>query len=245
LERLKTEFIANVSHQLRTPLTNIKTYVSLLDKGKPEKFPRYFSVLHYEIDRLARLIQDLLDISRLDAEKTPNPDAAVDLRDFWEMFWPPYEERAERENRVLQVSLPEEVAAKQPMLFLESYQLEKILSRLVENSLAYTSDGGVIQVSVLNQDTNSNILEIQVCDDGPGIPEEERPYIFDRFFRGAQAIESGLSGNGLGLAIVKELLALYGGEITLESDLGPGCCFTIHLPLVRDNLEEGAAEDNV
>lgn len=243
-ERLKTEFIANVSHQLRTPLTNIKTYVSLLGKGRPENFPRYFSVLHYEIDRLARLIQDLLDISRLDAEKAPNPEAAVDLRDFWEMFWPHFEERAEQENRILKVSFPEQEAAKQPILFLESYQLEKILSRLVENSLAYTGDGGLIEVSVLGQDRSTSLFKIKVCDDGPGIPEAERPFIFDRFFRGALAIESGLAGNGLGLAIVKELLVLYGGEITLVSEPGEGSCFTIHLPLVPQDREEGTIKDH-
>lgn len=244
LERLKTEFIANVSHQLRTPLTNIKTYVSLLKKGKPEKFPRYFSVLHDEIDRLARLIQDLLDISRLDAERAPKPDAAVDLLDFWEIFWPQFEERAERENRRLHISFPEDVSANLPILFIESYQLEKILSRLVDNSLTYTSDGGLIQISVLGQDESSNMFKIQVCDDGPGIPEAERPFIFDRFFRGAQAIESGLSGNGLGLAIVKELLLLYGGEITLENEPNEGCCFTLHLPLARPNEKEDTTEND-
>ena len=233
LERLKTEFIANVSHQLRTPLTNIKTYVSLLKKGKPEKFPRYFSVLHYEIDRLARLIQDLLDISRLDAQKAPNPDAAVDLVDFWQEFWPQFEERAERENRTLQISFPSELAAQSPTLFMESFQLEKILSRLVDNGLAYTDEGGQIQVAVLGQPTSNDMLNIQVCDDGPGIPEEERPFIFDRFFRGAEAVDSGTSGNGLGLAIVKELLDLYGGEITLETEPGEGSCFTLSLPLVQ------------
>ncbi len=242
LERLKTEFIANVSHQLRTPLTNIKTYVSLLKKGKPEKFPRYFSVLHNEIDRLARLIQDLLDISRLDAQKAPNSDAAVDLCDFWEMFWPQVEERAERENRRLQISFPDEVAAQVPVLFMESFQLEKIFSRLLDNSLAYTSEGGLIQVSVLGQDVVTNKFKIQICDDGPGIPEAERPFIFDRFFRGAQAVETGLAGNGLGLAIVKELLVLYGGEITLESQPAEGSCFTIHLPLVQRHTEKDSAQ---
>ena len=236
LERLKTEFIANVSHQLRTPLTNIKTYVSLLSKGKPEKFPHYFSVLHHEIDRLARLIQDLLDISRLDAEAPPDPDTAADFCDFWEMFWPPFRERAERENRTLQISLPDDVSAKNPFVFMESYELEKILARLVENSLAYSDEGGVIKVAVDWQD--SDILAIKVCDDGPGIPEAERPFIFDRFFRGTQALEAGLPGNGLGLAIVKELLARYGGSISLESEVGVGSCFTLHLPLVHQSTSD-------
>lgn len=245
LERLKTEFIANVSHQLRTPLTNIKTYVSLLNRGKPEKFPHYFSVLHYEIDRLARLIQDLLDISRLDAEEAPDPDAAVDFCDFWEMFWPAFIERAERENRILRVPLPPEIVQLAPIVFIESYQLEKILSRLVENSLIYSHRGGAIQILVAHNIENSDVLEIKVCDEGPGIPEAERPFIFDRFFRGAQAIESGLPGNGLGLAIVKELLAKYGGEISLESESGNGNCFIVHLPLVHKEGQEPRADEVV
>ncbi|MCB9008443.1 MAG: GAF domain-containing protein [Ardenticatenaceae bacterium] len=240
IERLKTEFIANVSHQLRTPLTNIKTYVSLLSKGRPEKFPRYFSVLHHEIDRLARLIQDLLDISRLDAEVAPDQDAAADFCGFWEMFWPGFIERAERGNRRLQISLPPDVVEKSPLVFMETYQLEKILSRLVENSLLYSHEGSTVQVSVAQQNDQDNRLEIRVCDEGPGIPEAERPFIFDRFFRGAQAIESGAPGNGLGLAIVKELLTQYGGDISVESVSGQGSCFIVHLPLVQPEVSVAA-----
>ncbi len=231
VERLKTEFIANVSHQLRTPLTNIKTYVSLLNKGKPENSPRYFSVLHHEIDRLARLIQDLLDISRLDAEAAPSPEVATDFYDFWELFWSPFTERAVRANRRLHVTLPENVEQGALTVFMESYQLDKVLARLLENALAYSNEGGEIQVSIDRQG-HPALLEIKVCDEGPGIPETERPFIFDRFFRGAAVIESGLPGNGLGLAIVKELLTRYGGDISLESEVGVGSCFTLHLPLV-------------
>lgn len=232
VERLKTKFIANVSHQLRTPLTNIKTYVSLLQKGKPEKFPRYFSVLHFEIDRLARLIQDLLDISRLDAEGPPNPKAAVDFCDFWQIFWPPFKERAERENRILEIILPADVKARSPIVFMETYQLEKLLARLLENALIYSNEGDKVLVTVAWKEANMEMLEIKVCDEGIGVPEAERPFVFDRFFRGAHALESGLPGNGLGLAIARELLERYGGDIFLESNVGVGSCLTLHLPLV-------------
>lgn len=238
LERLKTEFIANVSHQLRTPLTNIKTYVSLLSKGKPEKFPRYFSVLHHEIDRLARLIQDLLDISRLDAEAAPNPDAATDLVDFWEMIWPSFLERAEREERQLKISIGDDVAAARPLVYMETYQMEKLLTRLMDNALTHTNPAGVVQVSIGWQSDEQTVLELRVCDDGPGIPESERPFLFDRFYRGAQAIESGLPGNGLGLAVVKEMLAQYGGTIAVQSEEGIGSCFIAQLPLVKPKTEQ-------
>ncbi|MFZ1395572.1 MAG: GAF domain-containing protein [Candidatus Promineifilaceae bacterium] len=233
LERLKTEFIANVSHQLRTPLTNIKTYVSLLEKGKAENYPRYFSVLHYEIDRLARLIQDLLDISRLDAEAAPHPDAAADFCGVWDLFWSPFVERAERENKTLAFNLPQAVRTMSPKIYMEGYQLEKLLSRLIENSFLYTLEESVIQVQVAWQESMPDFLQVQICDDGPGIPEAERPYIFDRFFRGALAVETGLPGNGLGLAIVRELLGQHGGQISLKSEVGAGSCFTVQLPLLR------------
>jgi PAS domain S-box-containing protein len=233
VERLKTEFIANVSHQLRTPLTNIKTYVSLLNKGRPENFPRYFSVVHFEIDRLARLIQDLLDISRLDAEGAANPDASADFCDVWDMFWSPFLERAEREEKSLLLALPESVRSLAPHIYMESYQVEKILSRLVENGLMYTPTGGQIRVSVAWQEHDPDYLLVEICDNGPGIPELERPFIFDRFFRGADAIEAGLPGNGLGLAIVQELLMQHGGHIALESEVGVGTCFDVKLPLVK------------
>ncbi|WP_420630820.1 GAF domain-containing protein [Candidatus Leptofilum sp.] len=239
LERLKTEFIANVSHQLRTPLTNIKTYVSLLKKGRPDKHPRYFSVLHFEIDRLARLIQDLLDISRLDAETAPNPEASADFCDVWDMFWRPFMERAERESKMLVPSLPNAVRQQTPFVRLESYQLEKILSRLVENALLYTQKGGRIEVRADWVDERGEALQLQVCDNGPGIVEAERPFVFDRFFRGASVVEAGLPGNGLGLAIVRELLAQQGGQISLESTPGERTCFTVHLPLAEPQTNGG------
>ena len=242
VERLKSEFIANVSHQLRTPLTNIKTYVSLLKKGKPENFPRYFSVLHHEIDRLARLIQDLLDISRLDAETAPSREVATDFYDFWELFWPPFAERAERENRRLNVVLPKHGKQGTLTVFMESYQLNKVLSRLLENALTYSNEGGEIQVAI-DEKGHPALLEIKVRDEGPGIPEAERPFIFNRFFRGAAAIEAGLPGNGLGLAIVKELLNHYGGDISLESEVGVGSCFTLHLPLVSPTVNRDSQHD--
>lgn len=235
LERLKTEFIANVSHQLRTPLTNIKTYVSLLSKGKPEKFPRYFSVLHHEIDRLARLIQDLLDISRLDAEGAPNPEAATDLVEFWEPFWPGFFERAAREERQLKISLADDVAAQHPVVFMESYQLEKLLTRLMDNALTHTNPGGTIQIGITWPASAKEGVELRVCDDGPGIPEKERPFLFDRFFRGEKAVEASLPGNGLGLAVVKELLTQYGGSIAVESEEGLGSCFIVQLPLAKQS----------
>lgn len=236
LERLKTEFIANVSHQLRTPLTNIKTYASLLSKGNPEKFPRYFSVLHHEIDRLARLIQDLLDISRLDAEGAPDPNAATDLVAFWGPFWPAIFERAEREDRQLHVTVADDVSASHPQVYMASYQLEKLLTRLMDNALTHTKVGGILRINVGWSTGSTSSLELRICDDGPGIPEEERPFLFDRFYRGARAIEAGLPGNGLGLAVVKELLAQYGGSIAVESELGVGSCFVVQLPLAKQNV---------
>ncbi|GJM39979.1 MAG: hypothetical protein DHS20C20_02610 [Ardenticatenaceae bacterium] len=233
VERLKTEFIANVSHQLRTPLTNIKTYVSLLKKGRPEKFPRYFSVLHFEIDRLARLIQDLLDISRLDAEASPNLDASADFCDVWDIFWDPYVDRAKRENKQLLLNLPQAVRLQMPSVRLETYQLEKVLSRLVENALLYTGEGGRIEVEVNWSGKEKGPLRLRVCDNGLGILQEERPFVFDRFFRGAAVVEAGLPGNGLGLAIVREILVQHGGEISLESEIGKGSCFTVLLPMAN------------
>ena len=126
---------------------------------------------------------------------------------------------------------------------MEAYQLEKILSRLVENSFLYSQEGSRIRVKVAWRDPEMTQLELKVCDEGQGIPEAERPYIFDRFFRGAQAVEAGLPGNGLGLAIVKELLMLYGGEISVESEPGQGSCFTVGLPLVQP--EDETIVDNV
>lgn len=243
IERLKTEFIANASHQLRTPLTSIKTFVSLLEKGKPEKFPRYFSILHTEIDRLAQLIQDLLDISRLDTEISPSPDAVTDFCDFWQEFWHPLVEQAARRNRTLQPSMQQMLVTKAPKIFMEPYHLEKILSRLAANEIAYANENGIIQATAVWHSTdNGNTVMVKISDDGPGIPQNELPFIFDRFYRGSRSVEIGLLGHGLGLAIVKELLAQYGGKIFLESEKGKGSCFTLQFPIKSYNTQISDAD---
>lgn len=226
VERLKTKFVSNVSHELRTPLTNIKTYLTLLERGKDEKRQHYLKVVHHETDRLAGIIQDLLTISRLDAEPgveviTPS-DPLFAINEIFDVF------AAKAESR--QIAFTCEIPYPLPMVRMESRHLEQLLINLVGNAFAYTPKDGAVQI-LADVALNEGMVWIRVVDNGVGIPPDDIPRLFERFFRGQVAEEIGVSGTGLGLAICKEILDRYGGKIEVQSKLGYGSEFTVWLPM--------------
>jgi len=232
VDRLKSEFISNVSHELRTPLTNIKTYISLLERGKPENFPRYFSVIHQETDRLGRLIQDLLDISRLDSEIVPNFDARISSEVLLKRLMREAEERASVKNVAFYYQSPLQYSMKSPDLCMEEHHAERALSNVLDNAFIYTEPGDTITMSVsVDTAASHEYLLVQIQDSGVGIDDEDLPHIFDRFFQGKAAIEKHASGTGLGLAIAREIVTRYGGKIEVQSKVGKGTLFSIWLPI--------------
>ncbi len=232
VERLKAEFIANVTHDLRTPLTNIKTYVSLLQRGKPENHPRYFSVLHQEADRLNLLIQDLLDISRLDAEFTPDPAASTDLTavlaDLEGYFSGSLQERDIR----LVVTLPE---ARIPAIHMGKAHLRKALENLLDNAIKYSPRGGIVRVVVhVPAPPRKDFIEVEISDEGPGVTDAELPRLFERFFRGEAARRGNVPGTGLGLSVARKIVERYGGLVDVTHRKGEGLYFFLWLPLLED-----------
>lgn len=229
VERLKTEFIANVTHDLRTPLTVIKTHISLLERGKPENRPRYFQVMQTETDRLNRMIQDLLDVSRLDAEFTPDPDAATDL-------WPLLNELREyfagsvaEKGMHLVITGDEAVAT---AVHMHHIHLRTILTNVMDNAIKYSPAGGQIDLTVRRQTrANRSFVLVTITDQGPGLSKAEQPLIFDRFYRGEAARTTNISGIGLGLPVAKKIIEPYGGLIEVESEAGAGASFSLWLPL--------------
>ena len=233
LERLKAQFVSNISHDLRTPLTNIKTYISLLERGKAEKKPHYFQVLHQETDRLARLIEHLLDMSRLDAEFELDPQVTTSVKRLWKVLQETYTERARREGVTLYWDAPADSYLIMPRLQMAERHAEKILLHLLDNAFAYTQPGATIIVSVgAETDGAKEIVWFRVKDDGAGIAEADKPFIFDRFYRGGLARDGNVPGTGLGLAIVQRIVDRYDGRIEWDSQLGQGTWFTVWLPAV-------------
>ncbi len=227
LDRMKDRFVSNVSHELRTPITNLNLYLNLLEKGPVEKREKYMATLRREVKRLYQLIEDLLSLSRLDvgsvqANLAPldvNQPAAQLVRDRMAMAG--YQG----------LTLSEELAASLPLAMADEKMLTQVITNLVTNALNYTPPGGqvVVRTAALRFE-DRDWVTITVKDTGHGISPEDQEHLFERFFRGRAAQETGAPGTGLGLAICKEIIDRHQGRITAESSLGEGSEFTVWLP---------------
>lgn len=228
VERLKAEFISNVTHDLRTPLTVIKTHISLLERGKPENHPRYFHVLRQETDRLNRMIQDLLELSRLDAEFTPDPEATTDLwsllNELQDYFGGSV---AEKGLRWVMVGNVATVTA----VHIHQAHLRAILTNVIDNAIKFSPPGGEVRITVQPQTrAGRSFALVTITDQGPGLNQAEQQQIFDRFFRGEAARAANDSGMGLGLPVAKKIIEPYGGLIEVQSKIGAGASFSLWLP---------------
>ncbi|HEX3798106.1 MAG TPA: ATP-binding protein [Verrucomicrobiae bacterium] len=227
LESTRQEFVANVSHELRTPLSLIKGFVeTLLDGAKddPDLATRFLRTIEKHTDRLTYLIEDLLTISRLESGQIVMNLHQVDLREEVDHVIEDLQARAASKKVTLINKLPAELPAR-----ADTDRLQQVLFNLVENAIKYgRSDGNV---TVGGQVNGSNIVELWVTDDGPGIPTESRERIFERFYRVDRARSRDTGGTGLGLAIVKHIVQAHGGEVWVKSELGQGATFFFTLPV--------------
>ncbi len=229
-DQLKTRFVADVSHELRTPLTNIRLYLDLLDKGRTEKFADYLETLHRETSRLIDLIEDLLTVSRLDAGTAEMEPIWIDLNSMAAGL---VEDRRRLVARV-DLSIDFDPQADLPLVRADERMISQVVANLMTNAVNYTAPGGRITVRTDTiADGEKKWARLAVADTGLGIPENELPRLFERFFRGSASRARGVSGTGLGLAICKEILDRHGGRITATSQAGKGSAFTIWLPVQR------------
>ncbi len=232
VDRLKSEFVATVSHELRTPMTSIRGYVQilLLDAAGSlnDEQRRFLETIKENTDRLARLVNDLLDISHLEtghaalALQAITPEAAIaSARDY-------IDNRCRAGGKALHI-----IAATPPGLpsvHADPGRLQQIFSALLDNSYFFTPAGGTVRMTARQA---GEMLEFEVSDTGVGIPAEDAPRIFERFFRGEPALNLGVPGTGLGLSIVAQLVEMHGGQIRVESsgEPGKGSIFTFSLPM--------------
>jgi PAS domain S-box-containing protein len=229
LNRLKDEFVSNVSHELRTPIANVKLYLSLLTRGKPEKRDEYLQTLRRESARLEKLIEDLLDLSRLDMGTTRLEIAPTDLNQLTAQLIA--DRSALAANRRLTIDYQAEPGL--VLALVDQAPLVQVVSNLLTNAINYTQPGGSILVTVARvQQDEQRWATITVKDTGPGISAIDLPHLFERFYRGEVGRKSGAPGTGLGLAISHKIVARMNGQITVESRPGYGAAFTVWLPLV-------------
>lgn len=232
LEKARTQFINNISHELRTPVTNLKLYSELMKLNLPvEKQADYQEIMAKQVDRLERLIEDVLELSALDLGDAFFEQSEVDVQALLETAVANRQPQAEQ--KVINLSIIP--AAERQTIWTDFDQLEKAVGNLIENALNFTPEHGDVVLeygSYVNEE--QPWLYIQVKDKGPGIALEEQDQIFHRFYRGALAESGKIPGTGVGLSFVEQIVRLQGGEIELSSELGQGSTFTIKLPIIGE-----------
>ena len=230
LDRMKSQFVSDVSHELRTPLTNIRLYLDLLQAtADPAKTTRYLETMDRESGRLADLIDDLLSLSRLDAGTVsffPNPTSLNDLLQALVE-----DRRALAASRGLTLVLDCEPGL--PKVMGDGRLLTQVFTNLLTNALNYTESGGKVTLRTrVHKEDGAMWVAAEVEDTGLGIPTDEQPLIFRRFFRGQASRQTKAAGTGLGLAICKEIIDRHSGRLEVRSQgvAGNGSCFTVRLP---------------
>lgn len=229
LERQRDEFFSSVSHDLRTPVAAIKAAISVVLANEPATVPpplhRLLGNIDLAADELASLIEDLLEIARLQAGRVELWRSEIDLRDVVNRATRAVEPLLEVRRQHLDLSLPEHpvVAA------VDAERLGRVLRNLLGNAQKYGREDGIVSVRLC---ATPDEIALVVTDDGPGIPQEEQERIFERFYRVKNASSAGPVGSGLGLAIARGLVDLHGGRLWVESTPGEGSAFHIALPLL-------------
>lgn len=229
LENLRREFVANVSHELKTPVTTIKGFTeTLLDgaRDNPEDLQRFLGIISRQADRLAAIIDDLLTLSRL--ESAPLSEVLVlewhDLCDILKLCREVCQSRAERKAIDLQLECRDSIRVQ-----VDHSLLMQAIVNLIDNAIKYSPEKTVVKIFA---QIESDHVRIDVTDEGPGIMDIHIPRLFERFYRADKARSRKLGGTGLGLAIVKHIINVHQGDVGVRSQVGAGSTFTIRLPLV-------------
>lgn len=228
LDRLKDEFVSRISHELRTPIANIRLYLGLLEHGKPEKHTDYLQTLQRETARLNKLIEDLLAISQLDLGQADINRVPVDVNRLTAHLQPDWQAAADERGLTLAITPAESL----PPALADLPLLTRAIANLMSNALNYTPRGGHIWLmTAVRPRDEVDWVTITIADTGPGIGPDELPNLFERFYRGRAARNYKVPGTGLGLAMCKEILDKLGGAVTVESVEGHGAAFTLWLRL--------------
>ncbi|WP_019420091.1 HAMP domain-containing sensor histidine kinase [Paenibacillus sp. OSY-SE] len=234
LEKLRKDFVANVSHEIRTPLSMLQGYSeALLDDiaASPEERQELVQVIHDESLRMGRLVKDLLDLARMEAGHLPMHWSEADVHELIHRVYRKFSVIAKERDIPLHMSLD----AEDPVLpVADEDRLEQVLTNLLDNALRHSSSGEEIRIRTERTVSSGGeeLLWIHIEDHGQGIPSEDVPYIFERFYKADKARKRGASGGtGLGLAIVKNIIEAHNGILRVDSALGQGTTFSFAVPV--------------
>ncbi|AFM41502.1 signal transduction histidine kinase [Desulfosporosinus acidiphilus SJ4] len=223
LEKLRQDFISDVSHEIQSPLTSISGFASLLKKGNlnQSQISHYATIIEAESKRLSKLSENLLRLSNLESE-----NHYLDLKQY------PIDKQIENILLMLEPqwsakNITLDVSLERTIICGDEDLLSQVLINLLHNAIKFTPENGSIGVKL---SSNKNITECKISDTGIGISQQDQPRIFERFYKADKSRDRSLGGNGLGLSIVKKIIDLHGGKISLMSEIGKGTEFTILLP---------------
>jgi signal transduction histidine kinase len=224
---MQTAFVANVSHELRTPLTSIKGIVETLRDGAVDDLTvrdRFLAIVEHETNRLIRLVNDLLVLSRADSEALNLRRTSVAMDDLIQATVTKLTPQAEARDLALHTTFDPAL----PPVWADADRIAQVLVNLLDNAIKYSQPGGTISVhAATDQD---GVVVIQVRDEGIGIPADVLPHIGERFYRADKARSRAQGGSGLGLAIAQALVQAHGGQLWLESEEGVGTTVSFTLP---------------
>ena len=252
-ERERREFVSNVSHELRTPLTSMRSYIEALADGAwqdPEIAPQFLKVTQEETDRMIRMINDLLSLSRMDSGTSKIELETINLNEFFNYILDRFDMMLKTDNeaagsdsnrvqplpssRKKQYSIRREITKRDLWVEVDQDKFMQVIDNIMNNAIKYSPEGGVITARLV--ETHSHVL-LSITDQGLGIPRKDLNKVFDRFYRVDKARSRQQGGTGLGLAISKEVVESLGGRIWVDSREGQGSTFSISLPY--DPLAEG------
>lgn len=227
LETVRRDFVANVSHELRTPLASLKALVQTLQEGAlqdPEAAPRFVAQMEDQVDTLVQMVEELLELTRLESGRAPLRFAATSVA---EIIGPAVERLRPQADRA-QLSLIVDVPDDLPPVWADAERARQMMINLIHNAIKFTPAGGWVRVSAQRQGA---MVAISVADNGVGISADDLPRIFERFYKSDRARSSG--GTGLGLAIVRHIVQAHGGQVSVQSREGEGSVFTVTLPIAE------------
>lgn len=230
-DQLRDDFLANVSHELKTPLTAMQGFLEALQDGliREEAKQKYYGVMHHETMHMKRLVDDIMDLIKLETKQITLSKIPVDVESLLNKIAFKFKQEASKKGNKIQVYVKEEL----PKAYADQDRLEQILVNLIKNAIHFTADG----IITIEGEKFGNDILLKVTDTGIGISDADQEWIWERFFKADRTRSKKDQGTGLGLAIVKELVELHQGKIILESTVGKGTTFNIWIPSIGQNQE--------
>jgi signal transduction histidine kinase len=234
LERVKNEFIATASHDLRNPIAAIDGFSRLIEQAGPlnKSQVEFVKRIQNTSESMIALVENMLDLAKMDLGAEPKLET-LNLTHLLNEVVEEFQPQAQAKSQLLTL-----VKGRNGITIrADALQLRQALGNLLSNAIKYTPNGGTITLST---ECETNLTKVKIQDTGCGIPLDDLPFIFDRFYRARHRETQDIQGNGLGLAIVKSILERHGGQVQVESKPGAGSCFSLSLPLTQQDLPDSS-----